>query len=100
MSFVSSVALTLQLEKSIRPQNEQKYTRDFSAIFRVWPLKCQHRRLNFEAEGARLRLIRWIGEKLAFRLIYPDFFLCNLVPLIDLHLEPAKEGRNRQYKWE
>lgn len=64
MPFVSSVALTLQLEKSIRPQNEQKYTRDFSAIFRVWPLKCQHRRLNFEAEGARLRLIRWMGENL------------------------------------
>lgn len=64
MSLVSSVELTLQLEKSIRPQNEQKYTRNFSAMFRVWPLKCKHRRLNFKAEGARLRLIRWMGENL------------------------------------
>lgn len=86
------VELTLQLENSIRPQNEQKYTRNLSAMFRVWPLKCQHRRLNFKAEGARLRLIRWMGWKLAFRLIYPDFFLSNLALLIDLHLGPAKEG--------
>lgn len=56
MSLVSSVVLTLQLEKSIKPQNEQKYTSNFSAIFRLWPLKCQHRRLNFKAEGVRLRL--------------------------------------------